>query len=157
MFVLILIWYPVRDGRECFTPKLWLCLVQKSWSRQAAEVPLLWLNCSCALWPGSSGCRQCRWCVLDLSNKGFISISLAPWIYKPYSLNLLVLQWIKTATVYSPSHPRGSATITAQRVTTAFNSLPSQWHPWLFFSLDHETMALQMKKRDHKQTTAPET
>lgn len=44
---------------------------------------------------------QVMCCVLDLSNKGFISISPACWIYKTYFLSLPVLQWIKLATVYS--------------------------------------------------------
>lgn len=57
--------------------------------------------------------------ILDLGNKCFISILLTLWMYKPCYLSLLVLQGIKIATVYSPSHPcvvGASVTITARRV-----------------------------------------
>lgn len=77
--------------------------------------------------------------VLGLSNKCFLSILLTLWIYEPHYLRLLVLQGIKIATVYSPSHPGCGVSIchcySIKRYFAAFNSPSSQWHPWLYSAL----------------------
>lgn len=85
---------------------------------------------------------QAMCCVLDLSNKCFLSILLNCWIYEPCYLSLLMLQGIKIATEYSPSRPGCGVSICHQRVTLhhAVYDLILPW-PWNYGSPDEEKRA----------------